>query len=110
MPQLRQQAKQTIDSAKRLTATFDGKPVRIFRAVSPVFGYAVPAENSIYDFFGSSGPQFEGTIKPTVSDGYWSYVAPPAPGKHVLKFHSENPSPNPEENFVLDVTYNLTVA
>jgi hypothetical protein len=105
VPQLRQQAKDAIDTATGLAATFDREPVRIFRAVSPVFAYTLPANNSIYDFFELVGPQFEGTVKPAVGDGYWSYIPPPAPGQHVLKFRSANVN-----DFTLDVTYHLTVA
>jgi hypothetical protein len=103
VPELKQQAKATIDTATGLEVTLDGKPVDFFRVESPVFNYTVPDENSIYDFLGAVGPQFEGTIKPAVSDGYWAYIPPLAPGSYVLHFTAANPG------FNLDVTYNLTV-
>lgn len=110
VPKLRELAKASIDQATVLEATFDGRSVRIFRSASPVFSYTVPDENSIYDYFGSVGPQFEGRIKPAVADGYWATIPPLTPGRHSLNFHAEassNPAP-PEPDFMLDVTYNLT--
>jgi hypothetical protein len=104
VPELKAIAKAKIDAATELDATFDGDPVKIFRSTSPTFDYTVPDENSIYDYFGLVGPQFEGRIKPAVADGYWAYIPPPSPGKHVLKFHSAD-----NTGFSLNVTYNLTV-
>jgi hypothetical protein len=104
VPQLKAQAKANIDSVTSTSATLDGQPVEIFRSTSPTFDYTVPDENSIYDYFGSVGPQFEGRIKPAIADGYWAYVPPLTPGHHVLKFASTNSS-----GFQLDVTYNLTI-
>jgi hypothetical protein len=104
VPELKAIAKAKIDAATELDATFDGNPVKIFRSTSPTFKYTVPDENSIYAYFGLKGPQFEGTIKPAVSDGYWAYIPPPSPGEHLLKFHSADSS-----GFSLNVTYHLTV-
>jgi len=64
----------------------------------------VPDENSIYAFFGLTGPQLEGRVKPAVADGYWAYIPPPSPGQHELKFESAN-----DTGFSLHVTYHLTV-
>lgn len=106
VPELRAQAKASIDSAiqSSLTATLDGQPVDFFRTTSPVFSYTLPKTNSIYAYFGLTGPQFQGRIHPAVSDGYWAYVPPLPDGKHVLEFTSANTS-----GFSLHVTYNLTV-
>jgi hypothetical protein len=104
VPQLKAIAKDQIDAATELTATLNGKAVTIFRSTSPTFQYTVPDENSIYDYFGAVGPQFEGTIKPAVADGYWAYIPPPPPGGYVLKINSAD-----RNGFKLDVTYNLTV-
>jgi len=104
VPQLKAQAKANIDSVTSKSATLDGQPVEIFRSTSPTFDYTVPDQNSIYDYFGSVGSQFEGQIKPAVADGYWAYIPPLTPGQHVLKFASTNSS-----GFQLDVTYNLTI-
>lgn len=104
VPTLKAMVKASIDATTELTATFDGKALAIFRAASPTFDYTVPDENSIYDYFGLVGPQFEGRVKPAVADGYWAYIPPPSPGPHVLMFHSAN-----SEGFSLDVRYELTV-
>ena len=100
-----------IDAATVLTAKFgpgcvdqQQSEVGIFRVASPVFDYTLPDENSIYEYLGAVGPQFEGTIDPAVGDGYWSYIPPPAPGQYTLRFTSANSS-----GFELDVTYCLTV-
>jgi len=104
VPKLKALAKAQIDAATKLDATFDGKTVKIFRSTSPTFSYTVPDENSIYTFFGLTGPQFEGRVKPAVADGYWAYIPPPSPGQHELKFESAA-----DTGFSLDVTYHLTV-
>ena len=78
--------------------------MEFFRTKSPVFSYTVPDENSLYDYFGLVGPQFEGTIKPAVADGYWAYIPPLPPGAHVVEFGAADTS-----GFSLNVTYLLTV-
>src|SRR5262249_26128808 len=55
-----------------LSATLDGVSLEIFRVKSPAFSYTLPDENSVYDYFGLFGPQFEGRVKPVVADGYWA--------------------------------------
>ena len=105
VPKLKALAKENIDSATVLNADFDFKAVEIFRSTSPTFDYTLPEANSIYDYFGLSGPQFEGRVKPAAADGYWAYIPPPSPGEHLLTFQSEN-----SLGFSLDVTYILTIA
>ena len=102
VPQLRAIAKANIDAVNiaDLYALLDGEPVAFFRTTSPTFSYTLPAENSLYDYFGLSGPQFEGTVHPVVSDGYWAVIAPLPPGEYVLEFGSVP---------YLNVTYYLTV-
>ena len=107
VPELRAMAKVFIDTAilDSLFATLDGVPLEIFRTKSPTFSYTLPDENNIYNYSGAAvGPPFEGTIKPAVSDGYWSSISPLPPGPHVVKFGATTTS-----GFSLDVTYNLTV-
>jgi hypothetical protein len=104
VPELKAIAKGQIDAATELSATFDGHKAKIFRSTSPTFHYTVPDEDSIYEFFGLVGPQFEGTIKPAVADGYWAYIPPPPAGSHTLNIQSVAPG------FSLNVTYDLTVA
>lgn len=106
VPELKANAKVQVDAAIDLTATFDGAPVAFFRSTSPVFDYTVPDEDSIYEYFGATGPQFTGCIKPAVADGYWAILPPPTPGLHVLNFTAAS-SLTP---FSLDVTYQLTTS
>ena len=103
--QLRALVTAAVDRATEMAAELDGENVEFFRVKSPTFGYTVPEENSIYDYFGLFGPQFEGRIKPAVADGYWAVVPPLPPGRHVLHFHSADPS----TGFMLDVTYRLRI-
>ena len=58
-------AKESIDTAivAKLSASFDGQPVPFFRTTAPTFDYTLPDDNSIYDYFGLHGPQFEGRVK-----------------------------------------------
>jgi hypothetical protein len=104
VPTLKALAKASIDPASDLSASFDGQAVEFFRSTSLVFDYVVPAENSVYSYFGLFGPQFEGRIKPAVADGYWAFVPPPSSGEHILHFHSPIGT-----TFEVDVTYTLTV-
>ncbi|HEY5880601.1 MAG TPA: hypothetical protein VIU11_16945 [Nakamurella sp.] len=106
VPELKALAKANVDGAINLTATFDGAPVAFFRSTSPVFDYTMPDENSIYEYFGFTGPQFTGRIKPAVADGYWAILPPPTPGEHVLRFTAASSL----IDFSLDVTYQLTTS
>jgi hypothetical protein len=106
VPQLRALTKANIDGIipSSLFATLDGAPVEFFRTKSPVFAYTLPDENSLYTYFGEFGPQFEGTVKPAVSDGYWAFTPPLPRGQHVVAFGAASTS-----GFTLNVTYFLTV-
>jgi hypothetical protein len=103
VPQLRALAESVIDGVTSMYATLDDEPLEIFRTKSPVFAYRVPDENSIYDYFGLVGPQFEGRIKPAVADGYWVYLDPLPRGEYVLKFGGVAGA------FSLNVVYILTI-
>jgi hypothetical protein len=104
VPQLRAIVEDSIDELASMSATFDGQPVVVFRVKSPTFSYTLPAVDSLYQYFGLVGPQFEGTVKPAVSDGYWAFVAPPSSGAHTVQFTASSTS-----GFALSVTYFLTV-
>jgi hypothetical protein len=108
VPQLRAIAKANIDTVipGSLYANFDGAPVEIFRTTSPAFPYTLPDQNSIYEYFGSFGPQFQGRVQPVVADGYWAYIAPPPPGQHVLNFGGALTA---NGGLSLNVTYFLTI-
>jgi hypothetical protein len=104
VPQLRAEAKEIIDGVISSKATLDDVKLEIFRTKSPTFDYTVPDANSIYDYFGLVGPQFEGRIKPAAADGYWVYVPPLASGEYTLKFEAVAAG-----GFSLNVTYFLTI-
>jgi hypothetical protein len=106
VPELRAQAKAGEDTVilSSLYSRVDGRDVEIFRTKSPVYSYTVPDENSLYAYEGRFGPQFEGTIKPAVSDGYWSYVDPLPAGAHVIEFGGTT-----TDGFTVNVSYHLTV-
>jgi len=104
VPELRAISAASIDSVTSKYARLDGEDLEIFRTKSPTFSYTMPDENSLYEYFGLVGPQFEGTIKPVVSDGYWVHIPPLPPGEYTLQFGGANSS-----GFSLNVTYNLTI-
>ena len=105
VPELRAQAKASIDSATVLDAKLDGQAVPFFRVTSPVFGYTLPKKNSIYVVLRPFWSQcFYGRVKPAVGDGYWAYVPPLSDGKHKVEITSANSS-----GFSLHVIYWLTV-
>jgi len=101
VPELRARAAATIDAANVLVATLDGKDVEMFRTTSPAFNYTLPDEDSLYDYFGLVGPQFEGTIGPAVADGYWAVIPPLETGDHVLRIAAPD--------FSIAITYFLTI-
>ena len=105
MPKLKEIAKANIDLTTVKIAKFDGTEISNTRVVSPTFDYTLPEENSLYDYFGQVGPQFEGRIKPVVSDGWWASIPPPTPGLHTVEIISANSA-----GFSLNITYTLTVA
>ena len=69
----------------------------------PTFDYRMPDRNGLFDYFGLIGPQFKGTIKPAVDDGYWVEVPPLPPGEYTLEFGGSSPG------FSLNVKYFLTI-
>ena len=103
VPQLRAFAAANVDATTAVHASINGAALEILRIKSPTFDYTLPDENSLYDYFGLVGPQFEGRIKPAVSDGYWVYVPPLQPGTYLLQFDSASPS------LSINVTYHLTI-
>ena len=74
----------------------------VARIKSPVFDYVLPEEDNVYQF---AGTDVSGRIKPAVSDGFWFYIPPLAPGTHTLVFGGTLP----DFNFSLKITYHITV-
>jgi len=104
VPELRAQAKASADSITAVSATLNGEPLEVFRTKSPVFDYTLPSENSLYEYFGLVGPQFEGRVNPSVADGYWVFIPPLPAGDYTLAFAGANSS-----GFNVNVTYYLTI-
>ncbi len=72
-----------------------------YRVATPVFSYWLPADDNVQQ---SWGIQVSGTIEPAVGEGVYLMLAPLSPGTHTIHFWGGSPG-----NFVLDITYNITV-
>ncbi|HEU5016020.1 MAG TPA: hypothetical protein VFT66_26080 [Roseiflexaceae bacterium] len=104
VPELRTLCEGQINSVSNLLADVDGvslNNLNNYRVISPVFDVTLP-DNNIPQFFGFDAPA--GKYSPLVGDGYYLMLAPLSVGKHTIHFHGE------AGNFVLDITYHITVA
>lgn len=102
--ELRQSLKQSLAAVRNLAAEVDGLAIpnlESLRAPSAVFSLTLPADN-IFDL--AAGTSFS----PAVSDGYHVLLKPLGAGPHDVHFHGEVEIPN-KPNFVVDVTYHLSV-
>lgn len=108
--ELREAAKEFIESVTNMTCEVDGVSIRgldsstttPYRVVSPVFSYAIP-DGNIYDLFGLD---FDAqTVEGAVADGIFLMLAPLPVGQHVIHFTAEFAG-----GFSLDITYHITVA
>jgi hypothetical protein len=90
-----------LDLARDVSLEIDGEPVpwKVRRARSRVFAVALPEGN----LFGEGCAA--GIYSPALSDGYWALIRALDVGEHTVTFHAEVP----EAEFVIDVTYDLTV-
>jgi hypothetical protein len=102
---LRAGAAPFIDGAISLLVDLDGKPVRSKRVRSQVFVVALPEDNIFDAPCATLGGAPGGIFSPAIDDGYYAQIESLKPGVHTLHVHAENPS----AQFLLDVTYNLTV-
>lgn len=104
---LRQAAGQTVNNYTNLSLEVDGVKVtnlESFRVQSPAFSFYLP-ENDIFTAVGE-GTFTPGYYFPGVDDGYYVMLQPLSAGKeHIIHFHGEAPV----WNWVLDVTYRVTV-
>lgn len=100
---LRASAEASENNPKQLIVTVDGvQPKKLGdpisqRVTSPVFSINLSEDNII------GAPS--GGYTPNVSDGYWIMLAPLSTGTHTIHFKGVTNS-----DFVVDVTYNLTVS
>jgi hypothetical protein len=84
-----------IDAVSLATATLDGKPLKVRRVATGLFGFTGAASLSAYD------PCITGSPQLGVSDGYWVTIDPPAPGTHTLHIRSSSPFGQSEGTFTL---------
>jgi hypothetical protein len=104
--QLRALSADFINGATNLSVTVDGKAIKNLQRVrSEVFAVALPVDNVFNSPCGGPGSVPAGIYSPAVDDGFYVLLDPLSVGNHALHFHAENPM----QNFIQDVTYNLTV-
>ena|SRR6185295_8389386 len=94
-----------IDGVTKRAAQIDGRPLRLRRVQSRVFDITLPEDNLFDAPCAELGGQPGGIFSPAVDDGYYVRLHPLSVGEHTLHVHAENP----EIEFLLDVTYHLTV-
>jgi hypothetical protein len=95
-----------VNGAVNLSVRLDGKRVSdLSRTRSEVFEVALPEDNLFDSPCADLGGVPAGIYSPAVDKGVYTVIKGLKEGEHELKIHAENPS----QNFVLDVTYHLTV-
>jgi len=107
-----------MDQAANIECDIDGatvpglnQPGSPLRLLSPLFYYTLASHANIWAATGETVgnppvPVPNGATTPAVSDGYWIFLEPLNPGKHVLHFHGEFPA----YGIIEDITYYLTVS
>ena len=87
-----------------VTATLDGRELQSleqYRVTSDIFNMTIPENNA----FQSPSGTF-----PAIADGFFVFLEPLTPGKHILELQQSNIDPiKPELNFASKSTYILTV-
>ena len=104
--ELRDAITSLLDLATNLLAELDGVPIRsveLLRFTSPLFSLTLP-QNSLIQAQGNP-VGVPGTYFPAADEGFYVMLKPLPVGEHTLRIHGEVPS----FDFVLDVTYHLTV-
>jgi hypothetical protein len=95
-----------IDGATELSVEVDGQEVKNSRRIqSRIFSVAVPEDNLFDAPCADAGNVPAGIYSPAVDDGIYVRLNRLEEGPHTLHFHAENPN----QEFVVDITYNLTV-
>jgi len=74
-----------------------------YRVQSPLYTFGPLPDNNVLQSFGIDAPA--GTTSLSVADGIQIMVEPLSVGEHTIHFHAEAPA----FNFLLDITYNLTI-
>ena len=101
-----------IDGATNLLVEVDSESIENFHRIqSKVFEVALPEDNVFDAPCASAGGVPAGIYSPAVDEGFYVQLTPLEVGNHTLHIHSENPGDpsTSADDFVLDVTYNLTV-
>jgi hypothetical protein len=102
--QMRELARDVMDTAVDLRVEVNGVPHPYRRATSPPFAITLPEDNVLLAI--GCADALAGTYAPAVSDGYWVLLEPlPAGKKHTIHFRGTLP----DFPFTLDITYHLTV-
>ena len=107
VPELRALLVPINDGAINLLVEVDGIPIRgveVFRFTSVVFSYTL-SQNNVIQALGDLITGTPGTYFPVVDEGFYVMLKPLPVGEHTLTIHGEFPN----FDFVLDVTYHLTV-
>jgi hypothetical protein len=113
--QLRQFAAAQMNSAINLACEIDGVSVQNlsnpttspYRVTTPVFNYWLPATDNVDQFFGLD---ITGVVSGAVADGICIMLAPLPVGQHRIHFTGTIPGSGGAGAFILDITYNITVA
>jgi hypothetical protein len=91
-----------IDGESFATSPEDFADYRL--AVTPM-SYVVPAEDSLYD---AQGSDFEGNCEESYTTGYFVMLNGFPAGDHTLHFRARTPGATPAEDFVIEVTDEIT--
>jgi hypothetical protein len=95
-----------VDGATSLSVEVDGELVKpLPRVQSRVFEIALPEQNVFDASCAFAGGVPAGIYSPAADDGIYVELQPLAIGSHTVHIRAENL----RAEFVLDVTYNLTV-
>jgi hypothetical protein len=104
--ELQKCAKSQVDAVNNLFASIDGvelTDLKKYRISSPIFDINFPQQN----IYGVQPGPTKG-----ISDGYWVFLNPLPPGKHVIHFKGSaiDYASTSSQNFVTETKYNLVVA
>lgn len=112
--ELRNCAESIIDHATNLQTEIDGVAIQnlqAYRVQSPLFSWGPLPDNNVFqdpDNFPA------GATSPSVSDGFFVMLTPLSAGQHTVHFSGEIVFTDAEDGFdfqfILDVTYHLTIA
>ena len=95
-----------INGATNLLVKVDGKKVKNLQRIrSPIFAITLPEDNLFDSPCADFGGVPAGVYSPAVADGFYVNLNHLTVGTHDLHFHAENPT----DEFIVDVTYELTV-